>query len=57
VEEGRLIAHPVRDRERPSNGLSTAYVMELRRLIGEDAYGSVHIADEVARRIVRAGDM
>ena len=37
--------------------LSPAYVMELRRLIREDAYGSVQVADEIARRILRARDL
>ncbi|MEO7454977.1 MAG: hypothetical protein ABIY52_01855 [Gemmatimonadaceae bacterium] len=43
----------------PAGGtaLSPAYVTELRRLIREDAYGSVEVADEVARRILRARDL
>jgi hypothetical protein len=43
----------------PAGGtaLSPAYVMELRRLIREDAYGSVEVVDEIARRILRARDL
>ena len=32
--------------------LSAAYVLELRRLIHEDAYKTVHVADEIARRML-----
>ena len=43
----------------PAGGtaLSPAYVTELRRLIREDAYNSVEVADEIARRMLRAGDI
>ena len=43
----------------PAGGtaLSPAYVMELRRQIREDAYGSIEVADEIARRILRSGDL
>ena len=30
---------------------------ELRRLIREDAYNGVHIADAIARRMLRSGDV
>jgi hypothetical protein len=35
------------------NGGTAAYVLELRRLIHEDAYNTVHAADEIARRMLR----
>ncbi|MEP6730576.1 MAG: hypothetical protein ABJE10_08055 [bacterium] len=41
---------------RPSS-LSAGYVLELRRLIREDAYRSFEIADEIARRMIDAGDI
>ena len=37
--------------------LSAAYVLELRRLIQDDAYRTVHIADEIARRMLLHGDV
>ena len=37
--------------------LSAAYVLELRRLIQEDAYRTVHVADEIARRMLLRGDV
>ncbi len=36
--------------------LSVEYVLELRRLIREGAYRTVHVADEIARRMLRLGD-
>ena len=57
VEEKKMIARTICRTETPSGGLSAAYVLELRRLIREDAYRSVHIADEIARRILSSGDL
>ena len=37
--------------------LSADYVRELRRVIREDAYYTVHVADEIARRMLRSGDL
>ena len=37
--------------------LSVAYVLELRRLVREDTYSTVHVADEVARRLLHSGDL
>ena len=56
-EEHELIARPIRSIETPSSGLSVAYVLELRRLIREDAYRSTQIADEIARRLLSSGDL
>lgn len=35
--------------------LCAADVLELRRLIQEDAYRTVHVADEIARRMLAQG--
>jgi hypothetical protein len=56
-EERKMVARAIRNSETPSRGLPPAYVMELRRLIRDDAYNSVPVADEIARRIMRSGDM
>jgi hypothetical protein len=56
-EERKMVARAIRSTETPLGGLSPAYVMELRRLIRDDAYNSMPIADEIARRIMRSGDM
>jgi hypothetical protein len=37
--------------------MSAAYVLELRRLIREDAYRSEEVADVIARRIFASGEM
>ena len=37
--------------------LSADYVCELRRLIREQANNTVHLADEIARRMLRSGDL
>lgn len=37
--------------------LSADYVRELRRVIREDAYHTVHVADEIARLMLRSGDL
>ena len=39
-----------------ARSLSAAYVLELRRLIQEDAYRTGHVADEIARRMLLQGD-
>jgi hypothetical protein len=40
-----------------SRSMSAAYVLELRRLIREDAYRSEEVADIIAQRIFASGDM
>jgi hypothetical protein len=57
VEERKLNARTNRFTERPAACLSPAYVQELRRLISEDAYRSVEVADEIARRMLGSGDI
>jgi hypothetical protein len=42
---------------RPPRLLSASYVLELRQTIREDAYNSADVADEVARRLLRSGDL
>jgi len=37
--------------------LPEAYVLELRRLVREDAYSAAHVVDEIARRLLRSGDL
>lgn len=37
--------------------LSDTYVLELRRMIREDAYNTIHVMDEVARRMLALGDL
>lgn len=46
-----------RDARSPGRLLSAAYVLELRRQIREDAYRTVEVADEIARRLLRSGDL
>ena len=46
-----------RDAGSPRRLLSAAYVLELRRQIREDAYRTVEVADEIARRVLRSGDL
>ncbi len=41
----------------PSRLLSAARVLEIRRLIAEDGYNTVYVADEIARRLLRSGDL
>jgi hypothetical protein len=57
AEERKLIAPPNRFSERPEASLPASYVRELRRLIREDAYRSVEVADEIARRMLASGDV
>jgi hypothetical protein len=40
-----------------SRSLSDSYVRELRRLIREDAYNTIHVLDEVARRMLSSRDL
>lgn len=44
-------------RQVPRRSLSAASVLELRRLIVEDRYNTVCVADEIARRLLRGGDL
>jgi hypothetical protein len=57
VEEGNVNARTIQYTPTPTRVLSVAYVLELRRLIREDAYRSEAVADEIARRIFDAGDI
>ena len=40
----------------PARSLSAASILELRRLIQEGSYRTVHVADEIARRMLLQGD-
>ena len=44
-------------RQEPRRLLSAACVLELRRQIAEDRYNTVGVADEIARRLLRGGDL
>ena len=56
-EESTVNARGNRDARSPGRLLSAAYVLELRRQIREDAYRTVEVADEIARRLLRSGDL
>jgi hypothetical protein len=56
-EESKLTARTIRYTATPARSMSAAYVLELRRLIREDAYRSEEVADVIARRIFASGDM
>lgn len=56
-EESNLNGRTIQNTAAPSRAMSAAYVLELRRLIREDAYRSEAVADVIARRIYASGDM
>ena len=55
-EESNLTARTIHYTATPIRSMSAAYVLELRRLIREDAYRSEEVADVIARRIFASGD-
>ena len=57
VEEGNVNARMIQYTPTPTRVMSVAYVLELRRLIREDAYRSEAVADVIARRLIDAGDI
>lgn len=56
-EESNMIGRTIQYTDAPSRSMSAAYVLELRRLIREDAYRSDEVADVIARRILASGDL
>jgi hypothetical protein len=56
-EESNMTGRTIQYTDAPSRSMSAAYVLELRRLIREDAYRSEEIADVIARRIFASGDL
>ena len=56
-EMSTLNARATREASSTGGALSAAYVLELRRQIREDAYRTVEVADEIARRLIRSGDL
>ncbi|MEO5817361.1 MAG: hypothetical protein ABIT20_18985 [Gemmatimonadaceae bacterium] len=56
-EESNLTARTIQYPATPTRSMSAAYVLELRRLIREDAYRSEEVADVIARRIFASGDL
>lgn len=56
-EESAVNVRTIRDAGSPGGVLSAAYVLELRRQIREDFYRTVEVADEIARRLLRSGDL
>ena len=56
-EESTVNVRTIRDAGSSGGALSTAYVLELRRQIREDAYRTAEVADEIARRLLRSGDL
>ena len=57
VEEGNVNTRMIQYTPTPARVMSVAYVLELRRLIREDAYRSEAVADVIARRLIDAGDI
>lgn len=56
-EESNLTARTIQYTATPTRSMSVAYVLELRRLIREDAYRSEEVADVIARRMLASGDI
>ncbi len=56
-EAGRALAGQVSGESAARPGLSAERTAEIRKKILEGAYDSVGIVDEVARRILRSGDL
>jgi hypothetical protein len=56
-EESNLSGRTIQCTAAPSRSISAAYVLELRRLIREDAYRSEEVADVIARRLYASGDL
>jgi len=56
-EESNLSGRTIQCTAAPSRSISAAYVLELRRLIREDAYRSEEVADVIARRLHASGDL
>jgi hypothetical protein len=55
--ERPLIGRTICTTDGPGRSLSATYVLELRRLIRENAYSTVEVADEIARRLLRSGEL
>ena len=56
-EPREKLKRTTRSNSAASRQLSEAHVLELRRLVREDAYGAAHVVDEIARRLLRSGDL
>ena len=56
-EAGGNMKRTILSTNRPPRSPSAVYVLELRRLIHEDAYNTAHVADEIARRMLCSGDL
>jgi hypothetical protein len=56
-EESNLSGRTIQNTVAPSRSMSAAYVLELRRLVRDDAYRSGEVADVIARRLCASGDL
>jgi hypothetical protein len=56
-DEGDKMKRTVLSMNGATRSLSDSYVRELRRLIREDAYNTIHVLDEVARRMLASRDL
>ena len=56
-EESRVITRTIRSTDDPDGSLTTEYVLQLRRQIRENAYRSAEVAEAIARRLIRSGDL
>lgn len=56
-EESNVTGRTIHTTTAPARSMSAAHVLELRRLIREDAYRSEEVADVVARRMFASGEL